>query len=128
MRPDNIKNMNELPTLTDVCGELKELYSSENQSLAYFIVKGKAGKHKHEVMEEVYHIVKGEGYITIEDAKQSSIACTGNGTFPCDKYPVSAGDTISIPKGKWHYLETETKLELMVVTYPRFMPEDVIEE
>ena len=68
----------------------------------------------HKKLEEVYYITKGLGKITI-----------GNDTFD-----IKPGDIIPIPKNIFHHLEktSEVPVELLVVTYPKFDLNDIIEE
>ena len=96
--------------ILDACGEIRELVYSPNVSLAYVSLDGVAKKHKHYIMEELYFITKGFGYITIDDVR----------------YDVCSGDSLSIPKNKWHFLDGT--LEALVITHPKFIPEDLILE
>jgi len=111
-RPEFFKHIEEVQPIPDTCGAIRELYASNNISLAYVNLSGQAKKHKHHVMEEIYYVTKGKGYLTLEDKI----------------YRIEEGDSINIPKDKWHFLKTDkdSELELLVVTSPRFMPEDVI--
>ena len=104
-----VKLYNVNPIL-DACGEIRELASSPNVSLAYVSLDGVAKKHKHYVMEELYFITKGSGYVTIDD----------------EKYLIKEGDSINIPKERYHFLEGN--LEALVITHPKFIPEDLILE
>ena len=63
-------------------------------------------------MEEFYHITKGEGYLTLGK----------------EKHPIGEGDTITIPKNVIHFLETdpEKTIEVLVITYPKYIREDLI--
>lgn len=94
------------------CGLLRELYNSENLSIAHLIVLGEARKHMHKKMEEVYYIEKGVGKLVI-DGKVLDIR---------------RGDVVSIPKNTWHHLKKsgERPLEVLVITSPRFDLNDVI--
>jgi len=96
------------------CGLLRELYSSENLSIAHNTVLGEARKHMHKKMEEIYYVEKGEGELVIED----------------EVLNIREGDLIPIPKNSWHYLKKiEGKpLEVLVITYPRYDPNDLILE
>ena len=109
-KPDYFVHIDEVDPIKDTCGEIRELLYTEHMSHAYVTLLGVAKEHKHNVMEEVYTIIKGHGHITI------------SGT----KYEIDKGETISIPKNEWHYLESDSGLELLVVTSPRFDPKDVI--
>lgn len=113
-RPENFMPLQAAKPIQDACGTIRELYSSENLSLAYINLTGQAKKHKHSVMEEIYFVVKGEGNLIIGK----------------DKYSIEQGDTISIPKETYHFLETEkdSELEVLVITHPKYSNEDVILE
>ena len=109
-RPRNFVHLEEVKPIEDTCGEIRELYQSDNLSLAHVSLSGKAKSHMHHVMEEVYYITKGSGHLTIGE----------------ERYPIEEGDTVGIPKEIPHYLETEDKLELIAVTHPKFSLDDVI--
>ena len=96
------------------CGLLRELYASENLSIAHDIVLQDAKKHMHKKMEEIYYVEKGEGELVI-----------GN-----EVLKIKEGDLIPIPKNTWHYLRRikNKPLEVLVITYPKFDPKDVIFE
>lgn len=113
-RPDYFRHIEDVVSIEDTCGTIKELYKSEGMSLAYATVEGKAKSHKHNVMEEVYFVVKGQGYLTVDS----------------NKHKIEEGDLVSIPKGSWHFLESEKEnaLEVLVATHPKFNLEDVILE
>ncbi|MFH1331675.1 MAG: cupin domain-containing protein [archaeon] len=113
-RPANFIHIEDVVSIEDTCGTIKELYKSEGMSLAYANVEGSAKKHKHHVMEEVYFVVKGQGYLTVDS----------------DRHKIEEGDLVSIPKGSWHFLESEKEnpLEVLVATHPKFTLEDVILE
>ncbi|MFH1752313.1 MAG: cupin domain-containing protein [archaeon] len=108
-----IKKINKLDVKPkeDPCGLLRELYNSKNLSIAHDIVTGESKTHLHKEMEEVYYIEKGEGQIVI-----------GKETIS-----IKEGDIIPIPKNTWHYLKKPEKiLELIVITHPKFNPNDLI--
>ena|SRR3989344_614867 len=109
-----IRNRKDVEFIDDTCGVIQELFHSDNISLAYVIVKSKARSHMHRRLEEIYYIQKGGGKLYI------GIDC----------FNVKPEDIISIPKNIYHHLErtSENPLELLVVTYPRYDPLDVIEE
>ncbi len=113
-RPSYFTNTREVEPIEDTCGEIREVYQSDRLSLAHVRLSGKATKHLHRVMEEVYYITRGNGYLTIGE----------------ERYPIEEGDTIGIPRDVWHYLETGEgrELELIAVTHPRFNLDDVITE
>ncbi len=93
------------------CGLLRELYASENLGIYHVIVEGETEKHKHRRMEEVYYVEKGEGEVVIEE----------------ERIKVKEGDLIHIPKDAWHYLKVEKgKMEILVITHPKFDESDVI--
>ena len=107
-------NIQDAESHGDLCGGIQDLYNSDNLSIAYVTNNGKAKSHMHKKLEEVYYITKGLGKITI-----------GNDTFD-----IKPGDIIPIPKNTFHHLEktSEVPVELLVVTYPKFDLNDVIEE
>jgi mannose-6-phosphate isomerase-like protein (cupin superfamily) len=111
-RPQNFVHLEEVSPMEDTCGEIREIYKSDRLSLAHVRLSGKATRHLHHVMEEVYYITRGDGYLTIGE----------------ERYPIEEGDTIGIPKDVWHYLETEEgkEMELIAVTHPMFNSDDVI--
>jgi len=109
-KPEYFVHLDEVDAISDTCGEIRELLHTNNMSHAYVKLHGIAKEHKHNVMEEVYTIIKGKGYITI----------SGN------KYEIEKGETIAIPKNEWHYLESNYGIELLVVTSPVFDPKDII--
>lgn len=98
----------------DPCGLMRELYNSDNLSIAHVVVLGKAREHLHKKMEEIYYVEKGKGQLII-----------GN-----DVLNVKEGDVIPIPKNTWHYLnksnENGEKLEVLVISHPRYDPKDMI--
>lgn len=109
-----LKNWHDVKPIEDTCGQIRELYHSENQSIAYVTIKDKALSHKHLKMEEVYYIQRGNGLLYLGE----------------EKLKVIPGDTITIPKGVYHHLENLTfkPLELLVITHPRYDHLDVILE
>lgn len=109
-----IKNRARIEFRGDVCGRVQTLYESENMSLAYVVIEEAAKSHKHERMEEVYYIQRGEGILQIGD----------------ERMYVRAQDIIPIPKGKFHHLKriSLAPLELIVATTPKYDPSDVHEE
>lgn len=98
----------------DPCGLLRELYASENLSIAHDIVLRDAKKHMHRKMEEIYYVEKGEGKLVV-----------GNTVLD-----IKEGDLIPIPKNTWHYLRKikNKSLEVLVITHPKYDPEDMIFE
>jgi mannose-6-phosphate isomerase-like protein (cupin superfamily) len=109
-RLEHIVNIEDVEKIRDTCGYIRELYVDNTMSLAYVNLSGKAKEHKHNVMQEVYYIIKGNGTITINEKTED----------------IWRGDLITIPKNSWHYLTGRGELELLVVTSPRFDPKDVI--
>lgn len=100
--------------IEDPCGLLRELYKSENLSIAHVVVLGDARKHMHKEMEEVYYVEKGEGQLVIGDKVLD----------------IRQGDTIPIPKNTWHCLKKleGKELEVLVITYPKYDHDDLILE
>jgi len=109
-----ITNRKDVEVLPDACGEIQELHHSDNLSISYATITGKARSDMHKKMKEVYYIIKGGGKLFIGDKS----------------FDVGAGDIIDIPKSTHHHLEktSEEPVELMVVTHPRYDTSDIIEE
>ncbi len=107
-------NKKDVEPKEDPCGLLRELYHSENLSISHDIVLGTAEKHMHKKMEEVYYVEKGDGQLIIGD----------------EVLDIKEGDIISIPKNTWHFLKKlkDKPLEVLVITYPRYDPDDLILE
>lgn len=101
-------------SIKNVCGTIKELYSSRDLSLSIATITGKSTPHMHKRMEEIYFVIKGSGRIFIGD--ESKI--------------IKEGDLIVIPKNKFHYVQTEDNetIEVIVATHPGFDKNDVIEK
>ncbi|MBT5021459.1 cupin domain-containing protein [Candidatus Woesearchaeota archaeon] len=106
-----IINKQDIKPIQDPCGELRELYHSDNLSIAHDIAYRDARKHMHKKMEEVYYVEKGEGQIVVGETT----------------YNITAGDTIPIPLNTWHYLKIiqGKQLEVLVITHPKYDPDDV---
>ena len=106
-----IVNINDLKVIADACGDLKELYNSENLSLSFSKIEKESKPHKHIKTEEVYYILKGRAKLKIEE----------------EVFLIKAGDVFSIPKDKYHsVVDVEEVIELVVVTNPGFDPKDLI--
>ena len=106
-----IINRKNIKPIKDACGELQELYNSNNLSLSYAIITDSSKPHKHEKMEEVYFIIKGKAKLKVGDKI----------------LPIETGDIFSIPKNKYHNIQdVEETIELVVVTNPKFDPDDLI--
>ena len=106
-------NKKDVTPREDACGELRELYSSENLSIAHVIVTGEAKPHKHRKMEEVYYVTLGKGQLVLGDKVLD----------------VKEGDVIPISKNTMHALrKTEGQFEILVTTYPKYDPQDMIFE
>lgn len=88
---ENKTSLQDVEPIQDPCGLLREIYNSENLSIAHVIVTADAKKHMHKKLEEVYYVTKGEGQIVI-----------GN-----DVLDIKEGDTIPIPKNTWHFLKKQ---------------------
>lgn len=98
----------------DPCGLMRELYHSDNVSIAHVQVSGQAERHKHRKTEEIYYVEKGEGELIVDG----------------EVLILKEGDLFPVPKNSWHYLKKiECKpFEVLVISYPRFDPEDFIRE
>jgi len=107
-------NKKDIKPKEDPCGLLRELYNSDNLSISHDVVIGTAGKHMHKKMEEVYYVERGEGQLVIGD----------------EVLDIKEGDIVSIPKNTWHFLKKleDKPLEVLVVTYPKYDPDDLILE
>ena len=109
-----IRNRKNIPYVADNCGRIQEMHDSKNLSISYAIITGKAHSHMHKIMEEVYYIVKGKGKM-----------CIGKKAFI-----VQPGDIIPIPKNIFHHIEkiSHIPVEIVVVTHPKYIKSDNIEE
>ena len=106
MKIENEKNVKALDAL---CGPLKELYMSDNISLATVVIRAgkEAHMHKHPELEEVYYVLSGRGKMQVED----------------EVYSIKKGDTFAIePKYAPHKAMNPYKkdLEILVVCNPKF--------
>ena len=114
MGKDGIKKISkyEVKPVQDPCGLLRELYSSDHLSIAHDTVVGDAKKHTHKVMEEIYYVEDGEGQLLIDK----------------EILDIKKGDLIPIPKNTVHALKKlkDTELQVLVVTYPKYDPHDLI--
>lgn len=106
-----IVNRKNIKPIEDACGKLQELYNSDNLSLSYSVITGSSKPHKHQKMEEVYFIVKGKARLKVGDKI----------------FTIEAGDVFSIPRNEYHNIQdVEETIELVVVTNPKFDPDDLI--
>ena len=107
-------NINKVKSIEDVCGTIKELYSSRNLSLSIATITGKSTPHMHKKMEKIYFVLKGKGKIFIGEESAT----------------IKKGDLVAIPKNKFHYVQTAEgeSIEVIVATHPGFDPDDVIEK
>ena len=107
----NVINRKNIKPVEDACGELQELYNSDNLSLSYSVITDSSRPHKHKKMEEVYFIVKGKAKLKV-----------GNEIFT-----IKADDVFSIPKNEYHNIQdVEETIELVVVTNSKFDSDDLI--
>lgn len=104
-----IVNEKDANTIDALCGPLKEIYMSDNVSLATVVIK--AGKeahlHKHPKLEEVYYVQKGQGQMRVGK----------------EIYKIKPGDTFAIePKDSPHKAMNPYKkdLKILVVCNPKF--------
>ena len=87
-------------------------YNVKNQSLAEATVP--VGEttvlHKHELTEELYHIISGQGLMTLDDKQ----------------FAVTVGDTICIPPGTAHRIKNtgSNKLIIICCCSPAYSHED----
>ncbi|MBL7100565.1 MAG: cupin domain-containing protein [Nanoarchaeota archaeon] len=104
-----IINEKDVKPIEDLCGPLKELYMSDNISLATVVIKAEkeAHLHKHPKFEEVYYVMSGKGHMKIRDVI----------------YPIKKGDTFAIePKDAPHKAMNPYKedMKIIVVCNPKF--------
>ncbi len=104
-----IINEKNVKAIEDLCGPLKELYKSNNISLATVVIK--AGReshlHKHPELEEVYYILSSRGKMRVGD----------------EIYNIKKGDTFAIyPKDAPHKAINPYKkdMKILVVCNPKF--------
>ena len=106
-----IKNIEDIEFCDDINGRVQKLYENENFSLRY-AVAGLFKKHKHKKTDEVYYVLRGEGFVEVDG----------------DKEDIKAGDIVPIPKGEFHYFESNKRLgpfEMLIVSYPKCNSSDV---
>jgi mannose-6-phosphate isomerase-like protein (cupin superfamily) len=88
--------------------------SVKNQSLAKVIIQpgNSVLEHYHKKTEELYHIIKGEGTMYIEDEKRI----------------ISVGDTVVILPGQKHKIKNhnDADLVMLVMCAPGYEDEDQI--
>lgn len=87
--------------------------SAEALSIAEIVVPaGVEVLPHHHVMEEVYHVVAGEGLMMVEDARRV----------------VGPGDTVVIRPHEWHNIANrgDEELRLIVTCAPAWAPEHLI--
>lgn len=89
-----------------------DTHGNRNQSLAEAMVQPGAttALHKHIKSEEIYHIIHGEGQLTL-----------GEKTFP-----VASGDTVAILPGTSHCIENTgtQELHLLCCCAPAYSDDD----
>lgn len=104
-------NKNDIRPKRDPCGLVRELYHSENISIAHNTIVEAARNHMHRTINETYYVLKGRGQLIIGE----------------ETLDIREGDLVPISKGTWHYLKKieEDSLEVLVVTYPKYNPEDL---
>lgn len=89
--------------------------SAEAMSIAEIVVPvGLEVRPHHHVMEEVYHVVAGEGLMMVEDATRI----------------IGPGDTVVIRPHEWHNIANrgDSELRLIVTCAPAWAPEHLIFE
>jgi len=108
-------NVYDLPTVDNVCNQiLREVslpFSDVSMAHVSMGIGNTSLMHKHESMEEIYYILKGEG-----------VLCVGEGS-----YKVGKGSYLEIPKNTPHMLSNlgQGILEHLVFACPPFNPDDV---
>lgn len=113
---DILKKRDAVPSVKDTCGQIRQLYDHKNMTIAYSTIDAgaRSQRHYHKKHDEVYKIHKGEGIIHLGE-----------------EYYIQSmfkGDVINIPRNTLHYIENkgESKLEILVITRPRYDKRDVI--
>lgn len=105
------------PYVTKDGSEIRELmhpavHGNRAQSLAEATVFPGSGTllHRHRETEELYHITAGEGWMTLGE----------------ERFVVAAGDTVCIPPGTPHRIETRgaAPLRLLCCCAPAYRHED----
>lgn len=89
--------------------------SAERLSIAEIIVPvGVTVTPHHHMMEEIYHIVDGEGVVMVEDATRR----------------VGPGDTVVIAPHEWHNIHNDGEIDIrmLVTCAPAWAPEHLIFE
>ncbi|GAB5413379.1 MAG: hypothetical protein Cons2KO_09820 [Congregibacter sp.] len=89
--------------------------SAKNLSIAEITVPvGVTIVPHHHHMEEIYHILEGEGVVMVEDEKRT----------------VVAGDSVVIAPHQWHNIENtgNTDIRMFVTCVPAWAPEHLIFE
>lgn len=97
-----------VPYITRDGSEIRELmhpsvHAVRNQSLAEAVVPPGAATllHRHETSEEVYHVTRGSGLMTLGP----------------DKFAIAAGDSVAIPPGTPHRVENAGADALHILCY-----------
>jgi mannose-6-phosphate isomerase-like protein (cupin superfamily) len=93
----------------------RELVSPRNSSVEEMSIAeirvppGVTIRPHHHHMEEVYHLVEGEGVVMVDDARRR----------------VRAGETVVIPPHAWHNIEnnSDADLRMIVTCVPAWAPE-----
>ena len=102
----------DIKPIQDVCGQIFELYQSQNLGISIAVISGKSTPHLHKKMEEIYYVLEGSGQIYIEN----------------DVIDIKPGDLIEIPKNKYHHTKANKKIKIMVITHPKFDQGDVYQK
>lgn len=110
-----IRNVDNIESISGTCGPVKPLYSSSDLSVAHVTIHKREQPHMHKGTEEIYYVLKGNGVLYIDKD---------------EGHDIRKGDIISIPKGKYHTTEPSFSflghdLELLVICHPKFDLSDV---
>ena len=62
--------------------------------------------HRHDDMEQIFHVMAGRGTLTIGEAKQ--------------QFPVKAGDVVRVPINTWHSIRAEGDTDLKYLSVDCF--------
>ncbi len=106
-----IINKQNVKIVEDVCGQIAEMYQSDNLSISIATISKSSTPHKHQKTEEVYFVLSGSGTIFIGG----------------EVLKINQGDLVPIPKDVFHHVESDgSTLEILTVTHPKYNPKDII--
>ena len=107
------------PYITKDGSEIRELlhpahHGARNQSLAEALVPAGCTTllHRHDCTEEIYHVTRGTGVMTLG----------------AEKFPIGPGDSVLIPPGTPHRVANsgETELLILCCCAPAYSHDDTV--